>query len=185
MTAGDMFLLLMIVFGAMVLGAPIALITLAAGIYAWTHAYPWLKMVGKWAASPANFIALVTTAILFFLVIALLAALIHQLMLVLIFIPLIILFPVMLAVVVWIARLIKFIFTGYAGFIEGIFWGARLQIIRLKIKTDTFQETGFRGFKEKDKKGKKELGFAGKLDTLKGEFSGDFDRIRGRLSRRK
>jgi len=107
------------------------------------------------------------------------------LLLVLLVIPLIMLFPLALAVVVWIARLIKFVFNRYAGFIEGIFWGARLQIIRLKIKTDTFQETGFRGFKEKDKKGKKELGFAGKLDTLKGEFSGDFDRIRGRLSRRK
>jgi hypothetical protein len=106
-------------------------------------------------------------------------------MLLLLVLPLIVLFPVSLAVIVWIARLIKFLFTRYAGFIEGMFWGARLQIIRLKIKTDTFQETGFRGFKEKDKKGKKELGFAGKLDTLKGEFSGDFDRIRGRLSRRK
>ena len=185
MDATTTMLLLLVVGGAVALGAPIALITLAAGIYAWSHAYPWLKMVGKWAASPANFVALVTVAIILFLVIALLAALVHPLVLLLVFIPLIVLFPVMLAVVVWIARLIKFIFTRYAGFIEGIFWGARLQIIRLKIKTDTFQETGFRGFKEKDKKGKKELGFAGKLDTLKGEFSGDFDRIRGRLSRRK
>jgi hypothetical protein len=185
MDATTLLLLLVIVGAAIAIGAPIMLITLAAGIYAWTHAYPWLKMVGKWAASPANFIALVTVAILLFVVIAILSALVNPLVLLLIIIPLIILFPVGLAVIVWIARLIKFVFTGYAGFIEGIFWAARLQIIKLKIKTDTMQETGFRGKRDKGLKSKKEMGFAGKLDTLKGEFSGDFDRVRGKLSRRK
>ena len=59
-----LMMLLGMVIGVMAIATPFVLITLAAFIYVWTHMYPWLKMVGKWGARPANFVAL----IVFFLV---------------------------------------------------------------------------------------------------------------------
>ena len=58
MDALTIMLLLGIAVVAIAIGTPIVLIALAAFIYAWTHMYPWLKMVGKWGARPANFVAL-------------------------------------------------------------------------------------------------------------------------------
>ena len=199
MTAGDLFLLVLIVFGAMVLGAPIALITLAAGIYAWTHAYPWLKMVGKWAAKPANFVALLAVFILVFLIVLALVVLIHPVMLILLLPALIILFPVDLAIIVWIVRVVKFLFTRLSGFIDAIFLAARLEFIKLKIKTDALKEGGSKGklgalkseFSSDARvvtgrvSRKKESGFRGKLDALRGEFSSDVGKVRGKLSKKK
>ncbi len=194
---------LMILLGlaavAIAIGAPIVLITLSAFIYAWTHMYPWLKMVGKWGARPANLVALLVFFLVCFFVILVLAVLIHPLAFILLLPALIILFPVYLAVIVLIVRIIKWMFFKLSGFIDSIFLAARLEFIKFKIKTDTLKEGGpkgklgaFKGEFSGDARrvrtkvsGKKESGFRGKLEALKDEFSGDVERARGKLSRRK
>jgi hypothetical protein len=193
-------LILILFLGAlMAIAAPFILITLAAFIYVWTHSYPWLKMVGKWAARPANFVALLTIFMLVFVIILALVVLIHPIMLILLIPALIILFPVDLAIIVWIVRVIKFIFTKLSGFIDAIFLAARLEFIKLKIKTDALKEGGTKGklgalkseFSSDARmvtgrvSRKKQSGFRGKLDALRGEFSSDIDKVRGRLSKRK
>lgn len=193
-----MILVLMLLVG-MAIAAPFVFLTLAAFIYVWTHSYPWLKMVGKWAARPANFIALLSVFMLVFVIVLALVVLIHPLMLVLLLPALVILFPVDLAVIVWTVRVVKFVFTKLSGFIDGVFLAARLEFIKLKIKTDALKEGGTKGKLEALKSEfssdarmvtgrasrKKQSGFRGKLDALRGEFSSDIDKARSRLSRRK
>jgi len=199
MDATTLMLLLALAIGGMAFAAPFVFITLAAFIYFWIHAYPWLKMVGKWAAKPANFIALITIFMLIFLFIVLLAFLIHPILLILLLPALIILLPVYLAIIVWEIRLIKWTFGRLSGAIDGIFLAARLEFIKLKIKTDTLKEGGGRGklgalkgeFSGDARRvtdrvsGKKAGGFRGKLQALKGEFSSDVEKTRSKLSRRK
>ncbi len=192
-------LLLGTVIAVMAIATPFVLITLAAFIYVWINMYPWLKMVGKWGARPANFVALVVffyLCVFFYLV---LAFLIHPLFLVFILPALIILFPVYLAVFVFIVRIIKWVFFKLSGFLDGIFLAVRLEFIKFKIKTDMFKEGGakgkfgaFKGEFSGDARrvtgkvsGKKETGFRSKLEALKGEFSSDVERARSKLSRRK
>ena len=199
MDAFTIVVLLGNVVAAMVIGAPIALITIAAFIYVWINMYPWLKMVGKWGARPANFVALIVFFLFCFFIDIVLAFLIHPLFLVFILPALIILFPVYLAVFVVIVRIIKWVFFKLSGFLDGIFLSARLEFIKFKIKTDTFKEGGpkgklgaFKGEFSGDARrvtgkvsGKKETGFRGKLEALKGEFSSDVERARSKLPRRK
>ena len=183
----------------MAIAAPFVLITMAAFIYVWVHAYPWLKMVGKWAAKPPNFIALITIFMLIFFFVVLLAVLIHPIIFILLLPALIILFPVELAVIVWLVRFVKWFFSRLSGWIDSIFLAARLEFIKLKIKTDTLKEGGGKGklgalkgeFSGDARRvtdrvsGKKGGGFRGKLQALKGEFSSDIEKTRGKLSRRK
>ena len=173
------------------------LIFAALFIYVWTHAYPWLKMVGKFAARPANFFSLILLYLL--LLVAFIGAAValfgqlaaspnlltyFLLLLVLGMIPVLLLVYILvwLGEVVWLVRLIKWLFAHWRGWIEGIYFSARLQLIKLKIKADTLQETGVRGrpgtgVRGKPatgfKMGKKGMGFKDKLEALKGEFSGD------------
>jgi len=66
--------LTLLLLGAAVVGGAVmgffGLIALAAFIYIWTHAYPWLKMVGKWAARPLNIFSLVILAVILFVLAA-------------------------------------------------------------------------------------------------------------------
>jgi heme/copper-type cytochrome/quinol oxidase subunit 2 len=72
MLAGiDPFTLLLFV-GLVIGGAVVGffgLIALAAFLYVWSQAYPWLKMVGKWAARPLNLLSLVLAAVLLLVVV--------------------------------------------------------------------------------------------------------------------
>ncbi len=199
MDATTILLLIALLLVGTAIAMPFIFITLAAFIYVWVHAYPWLKMVGKWAARPANFISLLTVFMLAFVTLLALAVLVHPFMLVFLLPALIILFPVYLAVTVWMIRLVKFTFTRMSGFVDGIFLAARLEFIKLKIKTDALKEGGTKGklgALRSEFSGdartvggkvsrKKESGFRGKLEALKGEFSGDARKARSRLSRRK
>jgi len=199
MDTTTILLLIAFVGALMAIATPFIFITLAAFIYVWTHSYPWLKMVGKWAAKPANFVALLAVFILVFLIVLALVVLIHPVMLILLLPALIILFPVDLAIIVWIVRVVKFIFTRLSGFIDAIFLAARLEFIKLKIKTDALKEGGSKGklgalkseFSSDARvvtgrvSRKKESGFRGKLDALRGEFSSDVGKVRGKLSKKK
>lgn len=199
MDAMTVMLMIGLLIGGIALAMPIILITLAAFIYVWSHSYPWLKMVGKWAAKPANFITLLFVFLFVFFIIVILVVLVHPLMLLLIIPALIILIPVDLAIIVWLVRVIKWVFFKLSGFIDSIFLAIRLEFIKLKIKTDTLKEGGTKGklraFKGEFSgdvgrvrgrvSGKKESGFKGKLEALKGEFSGDVEKTRNKLFRRK
>ena len=196
MDALTVLLILGLLGGAIAIGLPFVLFTLAAFIYVWTNSYPWLKMVGKWGARPANFITLLFFFLAGFAIILVLVVIIHPLMLILALPLLIILFPVGLAVIVWLVRIIKWLFGIVSGFMDSLFLAVRLEFIKLKIKTDTLKEGGkaraikgeFSGDARRIRgkvSGKKETGFRGKLEALKGEFSGDVERARGKLFRRK
>lgn len=202
-------LLLQAVIAMLVIGTFFGLVFAALFIYVWTHSYPWLKMVGKFVARPLNFFSLGLLYVLLW--VAFIAGLLiifpqltdspglltyFLLLLVLALIPFlfILYFLLALGVVVWIVRLIKWLYAHWRGWLEGIYFSARLGLIRLKIKADTLQETGFRGkpgpgARAKPtagfKAGKKDMGLRGKLEALKGEFSGDVQRARSKLSRRK
>ena len=210
-------LMVLMILGVLMVGGVIVgffvLIALAAFTYFWTHAYPWLKMVGKFVAKPPNLFSLLILLALFIVafiggLIAVFAQLTASpglltyflLLLVLWLIPLLLIlyFLVGLGLVVWIVRLIKWFFARWRGWIEGIYFSARLSLIRLKIKADTMQETRVRGKPGTVvggqpamgfKKGKKGMGFKEKLEAIKSEFSGDVQRTRNktrsRLSRRK
>ena len=151
-------ILLGIVLVAMLIILPFGLVWLAFFIYVWTHAYPWLKMVGKFAARPVNLFSLLILYLLLWVELgALLAWLISQLdspnlltiflllfVLALILIVFVVFILVWLGFVVWIVRLIKWLFVRWRGWIEGIYFSARLQILRQRIKADMRQENARR-----------------------------------------
>ncbi len=207
--------LILILLGVVLLALPIVLfyglIWVALFIFVWTNAYPWLKMVGKFAARPLNLASLVLLYVLLLAVqvfvyiqftgssgvTSILLILLLLLLLVPLFIAYLLLF---LAIVVWYVRLIKWFYARWRGWIEGVYFSARLQLIKRKIKTDMMQETAFRvkpGTSRKPgtgtggksstglKTGKKGMGFKEKLDALKSEFSAEVQRARNKLSRRK
>ena len=221
--------LTLMLLGMVVMMVPIViffgLVFAALFIYVWTHSYPWLKMVGKFAARPANFFSLLILAVLLFVAFIGVAILLMNqlaeplnLLTVFLFLLVLVLIPILfvvfilvgLGIVVWIARLIKWLFAHWRGWLEGVYFSARLELIRLKIKADTLQETGFRGKPASGvrgrpgssltgkpgiavrgkpttgfKTGKKGMSFKEKLEALKSEFSGDVQRARSKLSRRK
>ena len=143
----------------MLIVLPFAVVWLAFFIYVWTNAYPWLKMVGKFAARPVNLFPLLILYVLLWLELgAILAWLASQLespnlltiflvlfTLALIFIVFVVFILVWLGFVVWIVRLIKWLFVRWRGWIEGIYFSARLQILRQRIKADMRQENARRG----------------------------------------
>lgn len=202
------FILVAVMFIAIVFG----IIPVAAFVYVWTTLYPWLKMVGKFAARPFNLASLglvyvLLLAGLVFVIIMLMDSsgftllLLILLLLLLLVLLFIVGFLLELAIVVWGVRLIKWLFARWRGLLEGVYFSARLQLIKLKIKADMRQESfrgkpgGGIGGKSKGgtggkpatgfKMGKEGMGFKEKLDALKSEFSGAVQRARSKLSRRK
>lgn len=154
-----MLLVLGVVLMAMLIVLGFGLVWLTFFIYVWTHAYPWLKMVGKFAARPVNLFPLLILYLLLWVELgAVLSWLFSQLeapgfltiflllfILALIFIVFVVFILVWLGEVVWIARLIKWLFARWSRWIEGIYFSARLQFIKLRIKADMRQETARRG----------------------------------------
>lgn len=210
--------LTLIIVGLVLMALPIVLffvlVWLALFIFVWTHSYPWLKMVGKFAARPANLFSLLILYLLLWVELgALLSWLVSQLaapdlltiflllfIVALIFIVFVVFIIVWLGEVVWIARLIKWLYARWRGWTEGVYFSARLQLIKRKIKADMMKETAFRGNPGTGgkpgtgtrgkpttglKMGKKGMGFKEKLDALKSEFSAEVQRARSKLSRRK
>ena len=114
--------IVLIVGAVMVLAIFIGIIPLAAFIYVWTNLYPWLKMVGKFAARPFN---LASLGLIYVLLLAALAGVVILLMnssgfmnmllillLLLLLVPLYIIYLLLyLALVVWIVRLYKWVFA--------------------------------------------------------------------------
>jgi hypothetical protein len=122
MDVTSVLVIILIVGAVMLLAVFIGIIPLAAFIYVWTTLYPYLKMVGKFAARPFNLVSLV---VLYVLLLAVLAGVVILLMnssgfvnvllillLLLLLVPLWIIYLLLwLALVVWIVRLFKWVFT--------------------------------------------------------------------------
>jgi len=153
----DPFTLMML--GSILMMVPIVLFFglawLALFIYVWTSSYPWLKMVGKFAARPVNLASLVLLyvlllAALVYVVILLLGssgytAILLIMLLLLLLVPLyIVYFLLFLAIVVWGVRLIKWLYTHWRGWLDGVYFAARVGLLRRKIQADMRQER-FRG----------------------------------------
>ena len=139
-------------------------------IYVVSHVYPWLLKIAQWCAKPANlFSFLILAVVLIILVIVLFMLLRSILILLLIFPPLLLFIPVDLGLIVWILRLINWLYAHWRGWIVSIYVSIRLEIMKAKIKIDVQKETDWKS----------------KWQDMKNKLSSDADQARGKISRRK
>jgi len=124
MDVTTVLVIVLIVMAVMLLAVFIGIIPLAAFVYVWTTLYPWLKMVGKFAARPFN---LLTLILLYVFLLAVLAGVIILLMsssgfinvllillLLLLLVPLWVIYILLcLALVVWTVRFFKWAFVTF------------------------------------------------------------------------
>jgi hypothetical protein len=133
------------VLGALLIGGFLGLFGLAAFVYVWTHIYPWLKSVGKLAAKPENFFPLAIIAVLLIVVILIGALFLHfTLLLLLLVIPLVMFIPLDLGIIVWLVRLVQWLFIKWRGLLVGLYVSSRLEVIKFKIKVDMQKETDWK-----------------------------------------
>lgn len=163
------------------------IIALAAFVYSWTNALPWLRKVSAWAARPVNFVGLVLLmAVLLFALVVLIFLLLNASDLtLLLFAALILLvlgfmafinFPIALAVVNYILGIGRWAYCGYRSFVDNLYTSSRLAVLRAKIKVDTIKEPGikskFEGFKDElsqdIQKAKRKISKRGDKDDLEG-----------------
>jgi hypothetical protein len=114
-------------------------------IYGVNHLYPWLRKIAVWAAKGENLFALILLAVILFVVVILLAALLHSMWLFLLIIfPLLLFFPIDLGILVWIIKLIRWLYFSWRGWLVSIYTAIRLQLIKFKIKIDVQKETDWK-----------------------------------------
>jgi hypothetical protein len=144
----EMLLILAIlgaVVAAIVIGGFFALIALTCLIYVISHVYPWLRRIAVWCARPENLFAFLILAIVLIILIVIVAILLRfTLLLILIIYPLLLFLPVYLGIVVWIIRLIRWLYSHYSDWIAGLYTAIRLQIIKFKINVDMQKETDWK-----------------------------------------
>ncbi len=159
-----------IVLIALAIGTFLGTFFLDAFIYAISHLYPWLRKIAVWAAKPENLIPLLLLALLLIILIILGAALLHiTLLFLLIVFPLLLFFPIDLGILVWIIRLIRWIYRRWRGWLVSIYTAIRLQVIKLKIKVDVQKETDWKV----------------KFAEMKNKLSEEAEQARRRISGRK
>jgi len=160
-------ILLGTVIVALALGAFFGLIFLDLLIYAINHLYPWLRKIAVWAAQPRNLFSLLVLAGGVIILIVFGAVLLHSiLLLILIIFILPLFFPIGLGILVWVIKLIRWLYRKWRGALTSIYTGIRLQLLKLKIKTDVH--------KGKD--------WDSKFADLKSKLSEEADQARRRIS---
>ena len=158
------------VVAAIVIGGFFALIALTCLIYVISHVYPWLRRIAVWCARPENLFAFIILAIVLIILILIVAILLHfMLALILIIYPLLLFLPVDLGIVVWIIRLISWLYDKWRGWLISIYTAIRLQIIKFKIKVDVQKETDWKI----------------KFEEMKNKLSEEAKQARQKISRRK
>jgi hypothetical protein len=136
-------LLVGIIAGALAIGAFIGLIVLTILTYLVKNLYPLTRRIGLWAAKIENFLPLLLLDVVLIILIVVVFVLafrlptIAELLLILlgIILVLVLLFVILLlelAILVYIIRIVWWLYGKWAGLFEGI-W---LQIMRLRIKHD-------------------------------------------------
>jgi len=163
-------LLFGIIIIALAIGLFFGLIWLNLFIYAVSHIYPWLRKIAVWAAKAENLFALILLSVLLIILIILGSTLLHvPLLMLLIVFPILLFFPIDLGMLVWVIRLIRWIYFKWSGSLVGIYTAIRLQVIKFKIKVDVQKETNWRI----------------KLAEMKNKLSEEAEQARRKISRRK
>ena len=158
------------VLGALIVGGFLYLLVLALYVYLWTHIYPWLRSVGNLAAKPENFFPLAILAVLLIIVIVLGALLLRfMLLLLLLVIPLLMFIPLDLGIIVWVLRILQWLFIKWRGLIVGLYVSSRLEMVKFKIKVDMQKETDWKV----------------KWSETKNKLSEEAEQARRKVSRRK
>ncbi len=168
-----MSILTLLIFGVILIvlaiGAFFGLVFLDLFIYGVNHLYPWLRKIAVWAAKAENLFALILLAVVLFVLVILLAALLHStLLFVLIVFPLLLFFPIDLGILVWIIRLVRWLYFHWSGWLVSIYTAIRLQIIKFKIKIDVQKETDWKV----------------KFAEMKNKLSEEAEQARRKISRR-
>ena len=154
---------------ALAVGTFFGIIFLDLLIYATGHLYPWLRKIAVWAAKPENLFPLLILALVLIILIIFGAILLHSiLLLILIIFVLPLFFPIDLGILVWVVRLIRWLYRKWRGLLTGIYTAMRLQLIKVKIKTDVH--------KGKD--------WDTKFAEMKNKLSEEAEQARRKISRR-
>lgn len=169
-----MDLLTLLMLGTFLAAVPIAiffgLIFLALLTYVVSHVYPWLKRLAKLCAKLENLFSFLILAVVLIILVIILFMLLRSIIVLLLILPPLLLFiPVDLGLIVWIIRLIKWLFAKWKSWLVSIYAAANLQIIRMKIKHDVKKDTGLKA----------------KWQEMKDKLSSEADRARGKITRRK
>jgi len=118
---------------------------LAVIIYVISHLYPWLRKIAVWSAKLENLIPLFLLSVILFILIILGYALLHSILILLLLpLPLLLFFPIDLGILVWLIRLVRWIYFRWRGWLVGIYTAMRLQVIKVKIKVDVQKETDWK-----------------------------------------
>ena len=140
-----MLIIVGIVLIVLVVGIFLGTLFLDLFVYAVSHLYPWLRKIAVWAAKGENLFSLIILAVVLFLLIIILYMLLHSILVfLLIVLPLLLFFPIDLGILVWVVRLIKWIYFRWRGWLVGIYTAMRLQIIKAKIKVEVQKETDWK-----------------------------------------
>lgn len=138
-------------------------------IYAVSHLYPWLRKIAVWAAKAENLLPLLLLTVLLIILVIIGAALLHvTLLLLLIVFPLLLFFPIDLGILVWVIRLIRWLYRKWRGWLVSIYTAIRLQVIKFKIKVDVQKETDWKV----------------KFAEMKNKLSEEAEQARRKISRR-
>jgi len=122
---------------ALAVGTFFGIIFFALLIYVVSHMYPWLRKIAVWAAQPQNLFPLLVLAGVLIILIIFGAVLLHSIfLLILIILVLPLFFPIDLGILVWVVRLIRWLYRKWRGLLTGIYTAIRFQLLRAKIKTD-------------------------------------------------
>jgi hypothetical protein len=169
---------LIIVLALLVIGLVIisffALLFLTLLIYVLSHLYPWFRKIAVWAAKPENLFPVLVLAIIL-LILAILAVSFVSgiigilLAVVLLLIAALLFILVDLGVLVWIIRLIAWLYGLWRRLLVNIYAFARLQTMKFKIKVDVQKETDWKT----------------KWAEMKNKLSEEAEQARRKISRQK
>jgi hypothetical protein len=165
-----LLIVLAVVAAGLVIGGFFALMALTFLVYIVSHVYPWLKKLAKQCAKPENLFSFLILAIVLIILVIFLFMLLKSIMvLLLLVIPVLLFIPVDLGLIVWIVRLLKWLFAKWKNWLVSVYAAANLQIIRMKIKHDVKKDTGLKL----------------KWQEMKDKLSSDADRARRKIAGRK
>jgi hypothetical protein len=130
-------LILGMLAAGLAIGAFFALIFLALLVYNVSHIYPWLRPIALWCAKLENLFALLVLAILLIVLIVFAYILLRSvLILLLIFIPILLFIPIDLGILVWVIKLVRWLYRQWRALFLRIYIAARLGIMGAQIKHD-------------------------------------------------
>ena len=149
-----------------------ALIFLALLVYNVSHIYPWLLPIAKWCAKLENLFALLVLATLLIVLIVFGYILLRSiLILLLIVVPILLFIPIDLGILVWVIRLIRWLYRRWRALFLRIYIAARLGIGGAQIKHDVGKD------RDKD--------WTTHFADMKRKLSEEAEQARSRITRRK